>query len=139
MAKQSRQIVWIDVGGRTRVTVPTSDPDNSALMAALQNHSNAAVQLWFEGPQTVLTPAPVLADFPDVIDLARLTFTDGTSLVNLALPAPKANIFLADSVTVNASAIADIITAATGHLQSIAGNPVTAFVAGLRNLRASGS
>lgn len=109
-------------------------------MAKLQLHSNADVQEWFEGPDNLLTPAPVSAGFPDVIDLARLTFTDAFgSLVNLALPAPKSSIFLADSVTVDSSAIADVIAASIGHLCSSGGSLVTAYVAGLRNLRSAGS
>lgn len=140
MAAVMRQIVWIDAGGRTRVTVPCADPSLSTIMAKLQLHSNADVQQWFEGPPTILTPAPVSAAFPDVVDLARLTFTDAFgSLVNLALPAPQGAIFMADSVTVNPSAIADVITACIGHLCSAGGSTVTAYVAGLRNLRSSGS
>jgi hypothetical protein len=140
MAAQSRSIVWIDIGGRTRQTVPCATPDNAAIMAALQNHSNAGIQTWFEGPLQVLTPSPVATDFPDVADLARLTFTDALgSLATLALPAPQSTIFMADSVTVNPSAIADIIAAAVGHLCSAGGGTVTAYVAGTRNLRSSGS
>lgn len=140
MSAQKRYIVWIDAGGRTVATIPCSDPNNSALMAALQNHSQADVLDWFEGADNVLSPAPAGGAFPDVRDLARLTFTDaGGSLVNVALPAPTSSIFLADSVTVNPSAIADIIAAATGHLCSSGGGLVTAFVAGLRNQRSSGS
>lgn len=140
MVAQRRQIVWIDAGGRTRVTVPCADPDNATIMAKLQLHSNADVQSWFEGPDNILTPAPVAADFPDVVDLARLTFTDAFgSLVNLALPAPQSSIFLADSVTVDPSAIADVIAACIGHLCSSGGATVTAYVGGLRNLRSAGS
>jgi hypothetical protein len=140
MAAQRRYIVWIDAGGRTRATIPCADPDNATIMAKLQLHSNADVQEWFEGPDNLLTPTPVSAAFPDVIDLARLTFTDAFgSLVNLALPAPQSSIFLADSVTVDPSAIADVITACIGHLCSSGGSLVTAYVAGLRNLRSSGS
>lgn len=135
-----RSIIWIDAGGRTSQTIPCSDPNNTALMAALQNHSNAVVLHWFEGPDNVLSLTPTAATFPDVRDLARLTFTDASgSLVNLALPAPASGIFLADSVTVNPSAIADIITAAVGHLCTSGGGLVTSFVAGLRNQRSSGS
>jgi hypothetical protein len=140
MTAQKRQIVWIDAGGRTRVTIPCADPDNATIMAKLQLHSNADVQEWFEGPDHILSPAPVSAAFPDVIDLARLTFTDAFgSLVNLALPAPQSAIFLADSVTVDSSAIADVIAACVGHLCSSGGSLVTAYVAGLRNIRSSGS
>lgn len=140
MAAQSRYIVWIDAGGRTRATIPCADPNNTTIMSALQNHSNADVLEWFEGPLNVLSPSPVSAVFADVVDLARLTFTDAAgSLSTLALPAPKSGIFLADSVTVDPSAIADIISAAVGHLCSSAGGPVTAYVAGVRNQRSSGS
>ena len=122
------------------MTVPCADPDNATIMAKLQLHSNADVQSWFEGPDNILTPSPVAAAFPDVVDLARLTFTDAFgSLVNLALPAPQSSIFLADSVTVDPSAIADVITACIGHLCSSGGSLVTAYVAGLRNLRSAGS
>lgn len=139
MAKQTRQIVWIDVGGRTRVTLPTADPNSSTIMAKMQLHSQADVFSWFEGPPTFLTPAAAGGVFADVVDLARLTFVDaGGSQVALALPAPSANIFLADTVTVDPSAIADLITACIGTLISSAGNAVTAYLAGTRNQRDSG-
>lgn len=139
MALQKRFIVWIDLQGRTTTSIPAADPDASGIMAALLNHSGAAVQQWFEGVPTFpgATPSGVL--LPDVADLARLTFTDaGGSLVNLSLPAPNAGIFEADTVTVDPTTIADIITASVGVLVSAAGNPVTAFVGGLRNQRSSG-
>lgn len=140
MVAQRRYIVWIDAGGRTRATIPCADPDNATIMAKLQLHSNAGVQEWFEGPDNVLTPTVVSATFPDVVDLARLTFTDAFgSLVNVALPAPQGSIFLADSVTVDPSAIADVIAACVGHLCSSGGSLVTAYVAGTRNLRSAGS
>lgn len=140
MAAQMRSIAWIDAGGRTRQTIPCAQPDNAAIMAALENHSNAVVLHWFEGPDNILTLTPTSAVFADVSDLARLTFTDASgSLATLALPAPQQSIFKPDSVTVDPSAIADIITAAVGHLCTAAGGLVTAYVAGTRNLRSSGS
>jgi hypothetical protein len=139
MATTTRQIVWVDAGGRTRVTLPTGNATLATIMAKLQLHSNADVLSWFEGPPTFLSPAPVAAVYADVVDLARLTFTDGTDLVNLALPAPQSAIFLADGVTVDPSTIVDLTTAAIGTLLTAAGVPVTTFVGGLRNLRASGS
>lgn len=140
MAAQKRSIVWIDAGGRTRVTIPCANPDNAAIMAALLAHSNGGIQEWWEGPDNILTPSATAAVFPDVADLARLTFTDGGgNLAVLALPAPLSSIFLADSVTVDSTQITSIITAAVGHLCTAAGSVVTAYVAGTRNLRASGS
>lgn len=139
MSAQMRSIVWIDAGGRTRQTIPCAQPDNSAIMAALENHSNAVVLHWFEGVDNVLTLTPTSAIFPDVRDLARLTFTDsGGSLATIALPAPLANIFLPDSVTVDPTKITDIISAAVGHLCTASGGLVTSYVAGVRNLRSSG-
>lgn len=139
MSAQKRYIVWVDAGSRTSATIPCADPDNAAIMAALQNHSGADVLNWFEGPSNLLTPAPSGVEFADVKDLARLTFTDaGGSLVALALPAPNLGIFQADSVTVDPTTIADIISACVGHLCSSAGGLVTAYVAGTRNQRSSG-
>lgn len=140
MAEQERYIVWIDAGSRTRATIPSADPNSTAIMAALQNHSNAAVISWFEGPRHTLAPVPVSALFADVVDLARLIFTTpGGSTATLALPAPKANIFLADTVTVDPTTIADIIAACVGTLTASGGVPVTSFVAGVRNQRSSGA
>jgi len=140
MSAQQRYIVWIDAGGRTRAVIPCADPDVSTIMAKMQLHSQADVLNWFEGARNDLTPTPAGGVFADVQDLARLTFSDaGGSLVTLALPAPSAVIFEADSVTVDPSAIADLITACVGHLCSSAGGLVTTFVAGTRNQRSSGA
>lgn len=140
MAAQQRYIVWIDSGGRTRATIPCSDPNNMALMTALENHSQAGVLNWFEGPRHDLTPTPAGGVFADTVDLARLTFADaGGNLVTVALPAPSLGIFMADSVTVDPTTIADIIAAAVGALCTSSGGLVTTYVAGVRNQRSSGS
>lgn len=134
MAIQRRSLGWIDAGGRTRQTIPAADPDNSAIMTALMNHSNAVVQTWFEGPVNNTLLTPVSAPFPDVIDTARLIFQGPSGeQAALILPAPKANIFLVDGVTVDPSTIVDIITASVGHLVVASGSPVTAYVAGVRS------
>lgn len=139
MAVQTRQIVWLDAAGRTRVTLPSADPDSSTIMSKLQLHSNADVLRWFEGPPTILSPVPPGGTYASVSDIARLTFTDPTGdLVDLALLAPDIGIFLADSVTVDPSAIADIITACVGVLVTQTGTPVSAFVGGLRGQRSAG-
>jgi hypothetical protein len=62
-----------------------------------------------------------------------LTFTTATGeLVNLSLPAPKGAIFKADGVTVDPSAIADVIAACIGNLCTAAGVAVSAYVGGVR-------
>lgn len=140
MAIQSRYIVWIDAGGRTRAVIPEADPDSSSIMSNMQAVSNADVLHWFEGPENPLTPSPVSASFPDVADLVRLNFIDaGGSIATLAIPAPQAGIFLADQVTVDPAAIAALITACVGTLISPAGNTVVSFIGGVRNQRSSGA
>lgn len=139
MAAQQRYIVWVDAGGRTRVTIPCSNPDNAAIMAAMEAKSEAGVLNWFEGPRNFLSPTPAGGVFADVVDLARLTFTDaGGNLTTLALPAPTLSIFEADSVTVDPTQIAAIIAAAVGSLCTASGGLVTAYVGGTRNQRSSG-
>lgn len=141
MPQSLRSVAWIDAGGRTRQTITRTSTTASAIMSTLQGHSNAGVLEWFEGPDNQLFGTGVNATFPDVADAAILTFTTAIgTLVTLTLPAPKLAIFMADGATVNPSAIADIIAAALANLVDGAGNPVTAYVAGIRrNLRGTGA
>lgn len=133
-----RSIIWQDAGGRTTQTIPQVLVDASAIMAALEAHSNASVVSWWQGADTSIAPAPVSAVFPDVRDRARLTFTDGAgNLANLALVAPKLAIFKPDAITVDPSAIADILAACIGSFTTASGVAVTAYVAGLRGQRGS--
>src|SRR5215469_9313708 len=139
MPTQRQAIAWIDAGGRTRQTIFLASTTGSTLRAALLNHSNADVQDWFEGPDNFnLTPTPTNAAYPNVSDAARLIFADGSgNQASITLPAPQAAIFLADLTTVDPSAIADIITAATTYLVNSAGNIVTTYLAGVRTTATS--
>lgn len=135
-----RSIIWIDVGARTRQTLPLTAAGAGAIMSALKNHSNADVAEWFEGADNFPSTSPINAIYPSVNDIVRLTFATATAdRIDLALPAPKASIFLADGVTVDASAIADIISASIGALSNPGGELATSFVSGLRGLRAAGN
>jgi hypothetical protein len=135
LAVQRRSIIWVDAQGRTRLSVPTADPDSTAIMAALQNHSQASVIEWWEGPDIVLGGTPLGGTYPSVFDSAELTFQGPSGNVNLILPAPSLAIFKPDGVTVDPSAIADIISASTGHLATMSGALVTSFIAGIRRHR----
>lgn len=139
MANQRQAVVWIDAGSRTRQTVFVANATGSTIRAALLAHSNADFQDWFEGPDNFnLAPSPVSAAYPDVSDFAVLQFQDaGGNIAGLTLPAPKSSIFKADGVTVDASAIADVILAATTYLVNSAGNTVVAFTGGVRKGRTS--
>ena len=139
MAVQKRSIAWIDVGGRTRQTIPFCDPDCGALMAALQNHSEATVLEYFEGPVVSLSGTAAGAQYADVAITARLVFQDATGHeAAVSLPSPDVSIFLPDQVTVDPSAITDFLTAAIGHLATSAGTLVTTYKAGTLQGRTSG-
>lgn len=134
MANQQQSVVWIDAGGRTRQTIFLVNAGGSTIRGVLLGHSNADVLNWWEGPPNPNTsPTPVAAVYTSVGDSAQLLFADGSgNEAGLALPAPQSGIFLADTVTVDPSAIADVIAAATTYLVNSAGNTVTTYLAGFR-------
>lgn len=134
MANQRQAVAWTDADGRTRQTVFVANATGSTIRAKLLGHSNADVLDWFEGDDHFnFSPSPSSATYDSVTDFATLLFADGSgNQASLTLPAPKSNIFLADQVTVDSSAIADIITAATTYLVNSAGNLVTTYLGGVR-------
>lgn len=135
-----RSIIWLDAGGRTRQTLPATLTGATLIQGDLQAISNAAIVEWFEGTDNFISLAPTSALFPDVKDIARLTFTTGPgNLVDLAVPAPISGIFKPDLVTVDPTAIAVLIGDCIGNLSTSGGIAVTAFVGGSRGLRASGN
>src|SRR5690242_4504161 len=74
MPTQRRTTVWADAGGRTTAHLLTTSAGAAAVETAIAAQSNAGVLLSWEGPLTASVPAPVAATFPDVSDLAVLTF-----------------------------------------------------------------
>jgi len=135
-----RSVIWLDAGGRTRQTIPATLTGAGLLVGDMAAFSTAAVVEYFEGVDTFTPSTPVGGTFPDVQDIARLTFKTGAGdLVQLALPAPNVGIFLPDGVTVDPSVITLIISDAIGNLCTPAGVAVTAFVGGTRGLRVSGN
>ena len=134
MANQQQSVVWIDVAGRTRQTIVLVNGTGSTIRSTLLGHSNADVLNWFEGPPNPNTsPSPSSSVYNSVGDSAQLIFADSSgNEAGLTLPAPQSGIFLADTVTVDASAIADVIAAATTYLVNSAGNTVTTYLAGFR-------
>ena len=134
MANQRQSVVWIDAQGVTRQTIFLANATGSTIRAKLLLHSNADTLDWSEGIDHINgSPAPVVATYTSVHDSAVLLFADGSgNQASLALPAPQSAIFLSDTVTVDPSAIADIITAATTYLVNSAGNTVTTYLTGYR-------
>ena len=139
MSNQRQSVVWIDAAGNTRQTQFLVNDPAACIRASLLVKSNADVQNWWEGDDHFNTsPAPLGLTYPRVGDYAMLLFADGSgNQAGLTLPAPDSAIFMADTISVDPSAIADIITAATTYLVNAAGNTVTTFVGGVRKGQAS--
>jgi len=129
-------VVWIDAGGRTAAHLLTTSAGAAAVLTQVAAVSNAVPQQQWEGPLTVPGGAAVAASFPDVSDVAWLTFTKASGeLVKVAIPAPLASIFLADGETVDPTQVAALITAVIANVVDASGNAVTAYVSGLRNTK----
>lgn len=130
---ERRSIVWFDVGGFTRQTILRSSAGASATQAALLAQSNAAIQDFWEGTDVFPGGTATFATYPRVRDYASLLFADSLGLETyINLPAPKSGIFLADGVTVNAAAIAALITAVQAEIVTASLMPVTTYLGGIR-------
>jgi hypothetical protein len=134
MVTQQQDVIWIDAAGRTRRTSFTVNDTGSCIRTTILGHSNADVLNWYEGPPNVnSSPAPLGLTYPRVTDYALLVFADDDgNQASLVVPAPDSSIFEADQVSVDASAIADLITAAESFLLNAAGNLVTTYLSGVR-------
>jgi hypothetical protein len=134
MATQRMTSAWADAGGHTTAHLLTTAAGAAAVQTAIAAKSNAAVLLSWEGTLVVNpTPSPVNASFPDVFDQAALLFqTPAGSITTIVIPAPMANIFLADGETVDPAQISAIITAVIANTVTQNGTPVTSYVSGYR-------
>lgn len=129
-----RYSVWADVQGRTRLSLINSSTTSSTVLSLLSSYSNAGIFATLEGSNDVLAETGVNAEYSSVSDYVALQFETGAGeIVSLTLPAPDASIFFADGVTVDSSAIPDLIAACVGNLLSPGGGVVTEFVGGIRS------
>ena len=134
MPNLRQSVTWIDAAGRTRQTIFVVNGTGSCVRTTILGHSNADVLDWFEGTDHFNTsPAPLGLTYPKVTDFAQLIFADaGGNQAGLVIPAPDSSIFMADQVSVDASAIADLISAAETFLVNSVGNVVTTYLGGVR-------
>lgn len=131
MADKAAGAVWADYTGRTRLTIIKAATTPCSVLTALQGHSQAEVLYNWDGDLDPGIGAAVAGEYQSVALSATLVFDTATgSKLYLTLPAPSLDIMMADGVTVDPSAIVDIITAAVGNLSDGGGNVATAFVAG---------
>jgi hypothetical protein len=131
MATQQSWTVWVDAQGVQSVRSLNGASSTAAIVSALEAYSNATVLTFAEGTVTAPATTPTAAAYPSVTAVAYLIFTDGAGHnARVALVAPQAAIFLSDGVSVDPTAIAPLIAACIGTLQTAAGTTVTAFVSG---------
>jgi hypothetical protein len=128
-------MVWQDANGFTRLTFVSGDSPLSNIETQLLIKSNAATLNSTEGTLTVNVPSPFTNVYQTVGDAAVLTFTDGTNLGTVTLPAPLSSIFLADQETVDITQIGAIIAAVVGTARTAGGGLITAYVAGIRTTK----
>lgn len=126
--------VWIDVNGFTRLTLINTTTGAATIFADMLALSNAD---WSNLNETGFTvngaPAPTAAQFQTVSDAASLMFLGPAGeKTRLQLPAPHAGIFLADTVTVDPTAISTLIGHCVGTLAVSSGLAVVSFIGGLR-------
>lgn len=123
--------VWIDANGQQTVRSLTSQSSTAAVVSALEAYSNATALSFAEGPLVNPGASPSTGAYLSARQVAYLRFTDGAGHVAVvALPSPKSNIFMSDGVTVDPTAIAPLIAACIGVIQTGAGTLVTAFQSG---------
>lgn len=133
MARVNRSVLWTDAGARATLSLILADPTGAGIQGALLAKSNADYLEYWEGPLTINgAPGPVSAQYPSVLQQAVLTFEcgDGT-IAKVALPAPKASIFLSDGQTVDATQIAGIIAACQAALISNTGSLAVTYLSGI--------
>lgn len=128
--------IWVDALGNSRLQTVYTSAGDVGLASAAQAVSNGDWLYYWASAPTVQAPAPTAAVYETVQDSALLTFTTAAgNLVTYAVFAPQSGLFLADGETVNPAAATGVIAAAIAALLDAAGNPVTAFVSGVRQKR----
>ena len=105
---------------------------------ALAACSNANLNAFTAGVALTSSPAASSGAYPLVTDVAVLNFVSvALGRVQLTIPSPVASIFGSDGVTVDPTnpLVAALISAATGYLADVNGNPVSAFMQGVKSSR----
>lgn len=124
-------LVWVDAQGETCLHVIRTQTGVGAIETALEEYSQGGVIECWEGTDETYSPTPGTDVYPTVRVVARLIFQGSAgSTASLYIPAPSGSIFLSDGVTVDPSAIPDIITAALGNLLCGNGSVATIFLGG---------
>ena len=141
MALDRAYVYWADAVGGTRLVWYTYA--TGAILApfgnAVDNCSNAVPSQTVAGAIQTTSSVPSTNPFPSVVDSAVLSFSTAVgSLVGVLVPAFKEALYLADNQTVDPAqplVIALVAAAIALPVVDNAGNPVTAYVGGIRQRR----
>jgi hypothetical protein len=122
----------VDGAARATITRIRTNSGAGGIQTQLLAVSNADYNDYWEGTDTINgSPSPTVAQYQSVTQRANLSFlcADGT-IALLDIIAPQIGIFLSDGITVDATMITALITAAVGTLESTSGSLATAYLAG---------
>jgi len=128
---------WIDAAGHRWLTVfdTVNTGECLPLLNALANHSNAVVIRRVIGPLVESVAQPLAGQWPAAGDRVYFSFgSTAPALIDarLWLPAPKANIFFPDGISVDPGQVLDVKAAGEGKLRNSAGLATIVLIGGLR-------
>lgn len=141
MALDRAYVYWADAVGGTRLVWYTYQAGGilTPFGNAVDNCSNAVPSQTVAGTIQTTVSLPSTNPFPSVTDSAVLSFSTAvSSLVGVLVPAFKEALYLADNQTVDPAqplVIALIAAALALPIADNSGNPVTAYVGGIRQRR----
>lgn len=112
-----RLVYWQGAYGYSRLLISTyaAQPSSTpgTLDGTVAGFSNAGIAQIAEGTVTIFTPTPIVATYPSVTQLARVTFLDtAANVFSLGIPAPKLSAFAADGITLLPATLSSLLTAA---------------------------
>ena len=132
-------VVWADGRGGTRMTHWLENPATDVIRDDIKLISNAD-WLWGMVAPVTFGPPPSSPDakYLDLDTYAELVYqTAAGTRLTLKVPAPVANLFLADQVTVDPLKADTVNTSAIGNLCNLDGIVATSYIGGTRKFRVS--
>lgn len=126
--------VWIDVTGRTRLTVIKATTNPCTILNAAVALSNGSILYNWDGPIDGAIGSGVSAQYQAVQQWVEMMFQTGAgTMLRLTVPAPSLSILMPDKKTVDPSnaAVITLVTAALGNLSNGGGSTAATFVGGV--------
>lgn len=126
--------VWVDITGRTRLTIIKAHTNPCTILNALQAVSNAGVLYNWDGTIDPAIGVATAAQYQAVQQWCELLFqTAAGTLLRLTLPAPPLSILKADKKTVDPAnaGIISLLAQCIGNLSDGSGNTASLYLGGV--------